>query len=51
MIAVQDDHTRLVYAELHNAENATNVSVTLKRGAEWMREQGLGPVQAVMSDG
>jgi transposase InsO family protein len=50
VIAVQDDHTRLVYAELHNAENATNVSNALKRGAEWMREQGLGPVQAVMSD-
>ena len=50
MIAVQDDHTRLVYAELHNAENAANVSITLKRGAEWMREQGLGAVQAVMSD-
>jgi len=50
VIAVQDDHTRLVYAELHSAENATNVSATLKRGAAWMREQGCGPVEAVMSD-
>ena len=50
VIAVQDDHTRLVYAELHNAENAANVSITLRRGASWMREQGLGPVEAVMSD-
>jgi transposase InsO family protein len=50
VIAVQDDHSRLVYAELHSAENAHNVSVTLRRGAAWMREQGCGPVQAVMSD-
>ena len=40
VIAVQDDHSRLVYAELHGAENAANVSVTLTRGAAWMREQG-----------
>jgi transposase InsO family protein len=50
VIAVQDDHTRLVYAELHSAENAANVSATLRRGAVWMREQGLGAVEAVMSD-
>src|SRR5215213_11125664 len=50
VIAVQDDHTRLVYAELHSAENAHNVSITLRRGAVWMREQGCGPVEAVMSD-
>ena len=50
VIAVQDDHTRLVYAELHNSENAVNVSLTLKRGAAWMREQGCGPLEAVMSD-
>lgn len=50
VIAVQDDHTRLVYAELHSAEDATNVSATLRRAAVWMREQGLGEVQAVMSD-
>jgi transposase InsO family protein len=50
VIAVQDDHTRLVYAELHSAENALNVSVTLRRAAAWFREQGCGPVKAVMSD-
>jgi transposase InsO family protein len=50
VIAVQDDHTRLVYAELHSAENAANVSVSLTRAVVWMREQGLGPVEAVMSD-
>jgi transposase InsO family protein len=48
VIAVQDDHTRLVYAELHSAENARNVSITLRRGAAWM--QGCGPVEAVLSD-
>jgi len=46
VIGVIDDHTRLVYAEIHAAENATNVSATLKRAAAWMREQGCGPVQA-----
>ncbi|HVL96795.1 MAG TPA: integrase core domain-containing protein, partial [Solirubrobacteraceae bacterium] len=50
VIAVQDDHSRLVYAELHSAENADNVSITLKRAAAWMRDQGCGPVEAVMSD-
>jgi transposase InsO family protein len=50
VIAVQDDHTRLVYAELHSRENATTVAVTLRRGAAWMRDQGLSPVQAVLSD-
>jgi transposase InsO family protein len=50
VIAVQDDHTRLVYAELHSAENATNVSLTLTRGAGWFREQGCGAPEAVMND-
>lgn len=50
VIAVQDDHTRLVYAELHSAENAANVAITLQRGAAWMRAQGCGPLEAVMSD-
>ena len=50
VIAVQDDHSRLVYAELHSTENARNVSVTLRRGAAWMREQGCGPLEAVLSD-
>jgi len=50
VIAVQDDHSRLVYAELHGSENAANVTATLLRGARWMRQQGCGPVEAVMSD-
>lgn len=50
VIGVIDDHTRLVYCEIHSAENAITVSATLKRAAAWMREHGCGPVQAVMSD-
>ena len=50
VIAVQDDHSRLVYAELHHGETADNVSITLRRAAAWFVEQGCGPVEAVMSD-
>ena len=50
MIGVIDDHTRLAYCELHAAENAINVSATLRRAPAWFTEQGCGPVQAVMSD-
>jgi transposase InsO family protein len=50
VIAVQDDHSRIVYAELHSSENAANVTATLKRAIGWMREQGCGPAEAVMSD-
>jgi hypothetical protein len=50
VIGVIDDHTRLVYCELHAAENARTVSATLRRAARWFVEQGCGPVQAVMSD-
>jgi len=51
VIGVIDDHTRLVYCEIHSAENAATVSATLRRAAAWMLDQGCGPVQAVMSDG
>jgi transposase InsO family protein len=50
VIGVVDDHTRLAYCELHAAENAETVSATLRRAAVWMRDQGCGPVEAVMSD-
>jgi transposase InsO family protein len=50
VIGVEDDHSRLAYCELHAAENAVNVAATLRRAARWFREQGCGPVQAVMSD-
>jgi transposase InsO family protein len=49
-IGVIDDHTRLVYTEIHSAETAKAVSATLRRAAAWFLEQGCGPVQAVMSD-
>lgn len=50
VIGVEDDHTRLAYCELHSAENAVNAAATLRRAAQWFREQGCGPAQAVMSD-
>jgi transposase InsO family protein len=50
VIGVQDDHSRVVYAELHSAENARNVSACLRRAAAWFAEQGAGPVEAVLSD-
>jgi transposase InsO family protein len=50
VIGVIDDHSRLVYCELHAGETAGAVSATLRRAATWMVEQGCGPVQAVMSD-
>jgi transposase-like protein len=51
VIGVIDDHTRLVYCEIHSAENAHTVSATLRRATQWFLEHGCGPVQAVMSDG
>jgi transposase InsO family protein len=50
VIGVVDDFTRLAYCELHHDETAQTVTATLRRAAVWMREQGCGPVQAVMSD-
>src|SRR3954447_2538391 len=50
VIGVIDDHTRLVYCEIHRGETASAVSATLRRAAHWFLEQGCGPVQAVMSD-
>jgi transposase InsO family protein len=50
VVGLLDDHSRLVYAELHAAETAAAVTATLLRGVEWMRQQGCQPPQAVMSD-
>src|SRR4051812_18511641 len=50
IVGVIDDHTRLAYCEIHAAETAITVSATLRRAIQWFREQGCGPVQAVMSD-
>ena len=50
VIGVIDDHTRLAYCELHAAETQGTVSATPRRAAQWLRDQGCGPVQAVMSD-
>jgi transposase InsO family protein len=50
LVSVVDDRSRLAYAELHGSETAATVTATLARAAVWMREQGCGPVAAVMSD-
>ena len=47
---VVDDHSRLAYVELHAADSAQAAAATLTRAARWMREQGCGPVEAVMTD-
>jgi transposase InsO family protein len=50
IVSVLDDHSRLAYSELHSGETAITVTATLRRAAAWMREQGCGPVEAVMTD-
>lgn len=47
---VIDDHTRLAYVELHSADSGHAAALTLTRAAAWMRAQGCGPTEAVMSD-
>jgi transposase InsO family protein len=47
---VIDDHTRLAYVEIHPHDRGEIAAAVLTRAAAWMREQGCGPVQAVMSD-
>jgi transposase InsO family protein len=47
---VIDDRTRLAYVELHRADTGAAAAITLRRAAAWMREQGAGPAQAVMTD-
>ncbi len=50
IVGVVDDMSRLAYCELHSGETALAASATIRRAAEWFREQGCGPVRAVMSD-
>ena len=47
---VIDDHTRLAYVEIHPHDRGETAAAVLARAAAWMREQGCGPVQAVMTD-
>jgi transposase InsO family protein len=47
---VVDDHSRLAYVELHGADTGRAAASTLRRAARWMREQGAGPTEAVMTD-
>lgn len=47
---VIDDHSRLAYVEVHRYDRGPTAAAVLLRAASWMREQGAGPVQAVMTD-
>ncbi len=47
---VVDDHSRLAYVELHGADSTAAAAATLRRAIKWFREQGCGPVEAVMTD-
>ena len=47
---VVDDHSRLAYAECHSADTGALAAATLERAIAWMREQGCGPLEAVMTD-
>jgi transposase InsO family protein len=47
---IVDDHTRLAYVELHSRDSGHAAAQTLARAADWMRQQGCGPIQAVMTD-
>jgi transposase InsO family protein len=48
---VVDDHSRLAYVELHRREDAATNARTLERALGWFAELGLGPPEAVMTDG
>jgi transposase InsO family protein len=47
---VIDDHSRLAYVEVHRHDRGDVAAQVLRRAAAWMREQGAGPAQAVMTD-
>jgi transposase InsO family protein len=47
---VVDDHSRLAYVEIHRHDRGDVAARVLERAAAWMREQGCGPVEAVMTD-
>jgi transposase InsO family protein len=48
---VVDDHSRLAYVELHGRDDAHTNARTLERALAWFAELGLGPAEAVMTDG
>jgi transposase InsO family protein len=45
-----NDLDRRTINDLHSEEDAITVAATLRRAASGFREQGCGPVEAVMSD-
>ena len=48
---VVDDHSRLAYVELHADQGARTAASVTERAIAWFRELGLGPPEAVMTDG
>jgi transposase InsO family protein len=48
---VVDDHSRLAYVELHRDYRAKTSAKVIERAIAWFGEQGLGPPEAVMTDG
>lgn len=47
---VIDDHSRLAYVEIHAHDRGEIAAAVLARAAAWMRQQGCGPTEAVMTD-
>jgi transposase InsO family protein len=47
---VVDDRSRLAYVEMHGADTSELAGRVIARAAAWMRAQGCGPVEAVMTD-
>ena len=48
---VVDDHSRLAYVELQPDEHTATCARVLERALGWFEQQGLGPPEAVMTDG
>ncbi len=45
-----DDHSRLAYSEIHNNEQGATAAGFLLRAAEYFAVQGIGRIEAVMTD-
>ena len=47
--SVLDDHSRVVYSEIHNDETAATATAVLRRATVWFRERGVH-IERVLSD-
>lgn len=47
--SVLDDHSRVVYSEIHNDEKATTATAVLRRAAAWFAARGVR-IERVLSD-